>query len=204
MARATAVFIILLTIIATLLFGINLGKIIKSYENKTKNLPTPTIELSPTATLHTPTPDFSPTPSSTPSATPKVRRTPTPTSKPVSSVKGITTYRNETCGFSFSYPGSYIKQNQVNEKSIILVDEKDPQNAIITTCAKDIPTPDVAEDEIETVVLDGEKALLYHDKTPDGAPRDDVIVKHPSQDFEIIIAGYGDIFQEILSSFKFI
>ena len=76
--------------------------------------------------------------------------------------------------------------------------------AIALACAEKIPIPPVKAENIESIIVDGQPATLYHDTNSDSSPRDEVIVKHPSRDEEVIIAGYGNNFQQALASFKFV
>lgn len=189
MAKGTIIFFFTLTIIATLLFGINIGKKLR-------------INQLPTANYQQPTPSLSPTPS------PTITIIPTKSASPSSVIKrtrgGTTTYTDGTCGFSFSYFGSFVKQKSTNQQTTILTDPNDSASTIAATCAATIPRPPVTSDKIEAITLDKVAATLYHDQNNDGTPRDEVIVKSPKTGLEIIIAGYGENFQQALSSFKFI
>ncbi|MBI3380089.1 hypothetical protein HY029_05015 [Candidatus Gottesmanbacteria bacterium] len=183
MAKGTVIFLFILTIIATLLLGINIGKKIGISQSTMGNqqliiTPSPTIKITPTILA-------------TPSATMKKST-------------GTTTYTDRRCGFSFSYPGSFIKEKSVNGQATILADPEDPNATIVATCDKSLPRPPVTSDKIESITLDKFAATLYHDQNQDGTPRDEVIVKHPTSSMEIILAGYGDIFQKILTSFQFV
>lgn len=185
MAKGTVIFLFLLTIIATLLFGINIGK---------KIGPSPSAISNQQLTITS-------TPSPTVTIAPTIIATPSGTLKKST---GTTTYTDRTCGFSFSYPGSFIKQKSVNGQATILADPNDPNATTVATCDKILPRPPVSSDKIDSITLDKVAATLYHDQNQDGTPRDEVIVKHPANEMEIILAGYGDIFQKILTSFKFI
>lgn len=194
MAKGTTIFLFFLTIVATLLFGINIGKKLGKSESLS-NLQPPTSNLQPTIS-----PTLTPKPTIT--LAPAIETSPSATVIP--RVKGISTYTDQTCGFTFSYPGSFIRQKTVNSQSVIFTDPDNPNIAIATTCAKTIPRPPVSAEKIEAISLDGVAAMLYHDQNSDGTPRDEVIIKHPGNEMEIIIAGYGPIFQSALASFKFI
>lgn len=178
MAKGTLIILFLLSITASLLFGINIGKTVSTKDNSAIK---PAI-----------TPIISPI-SSSPSATPKR-----------SKITGTLIFKNSACGFQFSYPGSYINEKTVNSDSVIFTDPDDPGSMIATTCAKAIPRPPVTADKIESIIIAKAPATLYHDQTKDKTPRDEIIVKHPGNGMEIIIAGYGDSFQKALSSFKFL
>lgn len=182
MARGTVIFLFILAIIATLLFGINLGKKLGVSQS--------TIVITP-----------SPAPTITLTATPTLIATPSAVIKKT----GITTYTDSSCGFSFSYPGSFIAQKSVNGQTTILTDPDDSSQTLAATCAASIPRPPVSSDKIEAIMLDKVPATLYHDQNAqDGSPRDEIIVKHPTNGMEIILAGYGETFQQALTSFKFI
>ncbi len=188
MARATFIFIFFLSLICVFLLGINVGKKIQ----QTQFAPTP----QPTTTP--PTPTLQP-----PTATPTAGFV-SPTKKPSANTSGTSTYTNRSCGFTFSYPGSYLNQKSVNEYSLILTEPDNEKSVIATTCAEKLPRPPVSSDKIESISLDGVAAILYHDQNEDGSPRDEVIVKHPQRNLEIIIAGYGETFQAVLTSFRFL
>ena len=188
MAKGTIKLFFSISIFATILFGINLGKKLVSNQLPTTNYQLPTSILSPSPT---PTIYIFPTISSSPSRT-------------IKKSTGITTYTDGTCGFSFSYPGSFIKQKSTNQQATIITDPDDPQAAIAATCAASIPRPPVTSDKIEAITMDKVAATLYHDQNSDGTPRDEVIVKHPTSGMEIILAGYGSTFQQVLTTFKFV
>lgn len=188
MAKGTIIFLFALSLLATLLFGINLGKKLGISSNF--NLQPTTGNVQPTITP-SPTITIVPTKSASPSATMKKSTS-------------ITTYTDGTCGFSFSYPGSFMKQKSVNQQATILTDPDDPASVIAVTCAASIPRPPVTSDKIESIMLDKVAATLYHDQNKDGTPRDEVIVKHPTSGTEIILAGYSTTFQQVLTSFKFV
>lgn len=188
MAKGTIIFIFILSIFASLLAGINIGKKIEKMQLASSITPT-VIPITPTFTIF---------PTTTPVVSPNARVT-------TKSATGKSTYRNRTCGFEFSYPGSYLSQKSVNEQATIFTDPDDPNTAIAATCATEIPKPPLPPEKIETITLDDVSVTLYHDSNAkDGSPRDEVIVKHPTNGKEIIIAGFGPTFQSALSSFKFI
>ena len=176
MARGTIIVLSFLAVIAVLLFGINLGKKL----NTVSNLPQPTIIQ-------------------TTQTTPTVKEEPTNLKE-----TAISTFTDETCGYTFSYPNSYMKQKTANQKSVIYVDADNPEIYIAASCAANLPRPPVGNENKETIILDGETGTLYHDKDPNGNPRDDIFVKHPTNGMEIVIVGYGDPFNQVRSSFKFI
>ncbi|MBM3284134.1 hypothetical protein FJY90_07920 [Candidatus Gottesmanbacteria bacterium] len=191
MAKGTTIFILILAVLASLLFGINIGKKLGKSEIASVNQ----------ATINNQQLTITPIPSLTITSILTLSSTPTATSS--GKISGITTYTDKSCGFSFSYPGSFIRQKTVNSQSVIFTDPDNPNLAIAAACAASIPRPPVASEKIESLILDGVAGILYHDQNPDGSPRDEVIVKHPDKELEIIIAGYGDSFTSALTSFKF-
>lgn len=189
MAKGTLLFLFLLSIFASLLFGINIGKKLE-ISQRTNNK-----EQTTNAVISTPTTIAIPT------------IIPTLIATPSSSLKkstSVTTYADGTCGFSFSYPGSFMKQRSTNGQSTVLTDPENPASVIASTCASSIPRPPVSSEKIESIMLDKLPATLYHDQNQDGTPRDEVIVKHPVNNQEIIVAGFGEFYRQALSSFKFI
>lgn len=171
------------------MIGINVGKKISSNQN---------MPSEPTASGQRPATVLSPTLTLTPTIT-------STTSSQMKGTKSLTTYTDKTCGFSFSFPSSFIKTQTVNQQSTIITDPNDPDQAIAVTCAEEIPKPPLPDDKIEQITLDEIPATLYHDtNAKDGSPRIEVIVKHPTKNLEIIIAGYGTLFQQAVSSFRFI
>lgn len=188
MAKNTTIFLFILGILATLLVGINVGKNLGKQEASQSAINNQQLTI---------TPSSSPTLILTPTiASPSATRIPKAT--------GTSTYTDKTCGFSFSYPGSFLRQRSENAQSVIFTDPDDPNAVIATTCAALIPRPPVTSDKIEAVTIAGVAANLYHDQNKDGTLRDEVIVKNPNNEMEIIIAGFGPTFDKALSTFKFV
>lgn len=188
MAKNTLFFLFALSILAALLIGVSIGRRVEKTNITVKN--TPNIP--------------SPSPSPSPTATPTPIVFPTLESSPSAKSKGTSTYSDADCGYTFSYPGSYLRSNTTNQQSVIFTDQDNPKAYIAIACAQLLPRPPVTSDKIEAITIGSMAATLYHDKNPDGSPRDEVIVKHPKTGVEIIIAGYGSTFQNVLFSFRFI
>src|SRR4030042_2849450 len=127
MARGTVSFLFLLTVVAVFFWGIKLG--MKLEKDKTATL----AEISATPTLTSPTsiPSDIPIPTTVEASVSADIK--------ITTKAGTSTYINRSCGFSFSYPGSYLNQKSVNEQSIIMTDPTDVKKAIATTCAVQIP-----------------------------------------------------------------
>lgn len=204
MPKSTLYFIFALALIATLLIGINIGKNISS--QTTNNTST---SLSASKEQITNLPISSPYPSYSPSATLQPTtdiRQPTPRIRSGQATSsGSSTYTDSSCGFSFSYPGGYLSSNTVNGKSVILTDPDDESQQIIGACEDEIPKPPLSPEKVESIIVDGVTTNLYHDAdSQSGKPRDEIIVRHPTNGKEIIIAGFGDTYNAALASFKFI
>lgn len=191
MAKGTIFLFFVLSVIAVFLVGINLGKKIGVSQS---NL---SINLTPTAIT---TPSQSPTP--TVILFPTVILTISAALTSVSTSK--VNFTDKTCGVTFSYPGNFIRQETSNNKSIIFTHPYDDKISIALACAEKIPVPPVKAEKIESIIVDGQPATLYHDTDSNNSPRDEVIVKHPDRSEEVIIAGYGTTFQNAITSFKFV
>lgn len=178
MPKRAIALLIFLTVIATLLIGINIGKKLSLSQGQ------------PLQTASSPSPFISPT------------LIPTVTA---SLQEGISLYRDVNCGYEFQYLGSYKQFSNEGFTSIQISDPEGSLPDLVATCQAEIPKPPLAAERIEAIVLDGVRTFLYHDTSQkDGSPRDEIIVKHPLKNLEIIIAGYGEYFNEATSSFKFL
>lgn len=203
MAKGTVILLIVLVFGAAFLFGLNTGKKIERSTTTANN----TIQLEPSVITPTvaivgtlpPFPSYVPTPNITSAAFPTI----SPTPIAIDPETGLSTYSSLQCGFSFSYPGSYKRQTTGSEQSFLATNPTNNKEAIAAVCATSIPRPPVDKTQIEATSLGGISATLYHDKNQDGSPRDDVIVKHPQKNMEIILVGYGSVFQQMVTSFKF-
>lgn len=183
MAKATLLLLTLLALIATLLFGINIGKKIEQWQQTPS--PTPKKVITPPKSKAS----FTPTKTASPSAIPKDKMV----------------YRNTNCGYEIVYPKSWIK-TEYDARSIALAESQATESSrVAIVCTTEIPKPPLPPDKIEKITLSTISATLYHDSSPlDGSPLDEVIATIPGKNMEIFIAGFGDSLQEILSSFRFL
>lgn len=234
MARNTIILLGVFTIIAVFLFGLKLGRFLPLTSPTPTPIPTtvPTITITPTPTL-IPSPTIACSIINGPCGIGfsgkslgtccygficKESRNPDqggscivdtsitrPTPKPTSSKTGLSTYTDKTCGFSISYPGGYLSSNTTNGQSTILTNPNNTNESIVTACETEIPKPPLPPEKLEEITVDGLPTLLYHDaSSKDGTPRDEIIVKHPTNGKEIIVAGYGEAFNAAIASFKFV
>lgn len=201
MHRNTYIFILFLVIFASLLIGINIGKKIGISQSGSQKQPFDSardrqIDLLPTVTI---------TPIPTTSSFLIPTRTSAGSSTQVLISGNISTFTDEYCGFSLSYAGTYMNQNTNDGGSTISTDPDDPTAVIVTTCQQEIPKPPLPPEKIEDITIDGVNTKLYHDtNSRDGSPRDEVIVRHPTNGMDIIVAGFGPTYDEAISNFKFI
>lgn len=182
--KTTTFLLFLLSLLATLLLGINIGK-----------------KLLPSIPSSSQQPQLSITQSPTLSITPIITISQDISISPT--ISEYSTYTDKICQYSFSYPSFFIRQAAENKKAIIFADAENLENSIAVVCSSSIPRPPVTEDKTEEIVIDDIPASLYHDQTKEGKSRDEVIVKHPKLDMEIIIAGFGPAFDQAVSTFQF-
>jgi hypothetical protein len=207
MAKGTIITIFILSIFATLLLGINIGKRIGNPQTVISNQnPAISGQQSPLRQGYEGQAVISLIPITThlisPTSTLPISKI--PTIKMQQKISKLSAYSDKKCGFSIAFPSSYISSKTENDKSVIFADQEDPKKMIAFVCDTSIPRPPVTSENIEAISLDGQPATLYHDKNSDGSERDEVIVRNKNNGLEIIIAGFGEIFQQALSSFKFL
>lgn len=179
MAKTTFVFLFILAIIAALLLGINLGK----------NLEKSQYQIPPTPTLT--------------KISPTVPASPSPIASTSTVINGK--YANKACGYEVTLPISWVKY-EYDAKSVAFASSSASDSAkIAIICSLRIPTPAIAEINIEKYKLSTISALLFHDSSPkDGKPLDEIIAKVPGKNMDIFIAGFGPSLAQLLSTFKFL
>jgi hypothetical protein len=196
MARVTSFILVGLGFCAIFLIGIKVGtKLPKDIALA------PTLTPSPVPTLtDIPTPTLAPTSmmiNASPTAASKSNVQGASTS--TTTINGVSIYTDKSCGFSFTYNGSYLNSKSVNGQATIITDPNDPKAAIAVTCLESIPRPPVSSDHIESITVAGVAATLYHDTN-----KDIVIFKHPKTGKEILLAGVNPLFSAVLASLKLI
>ena len=188
MAKGTIIALFILTFFATLLIGINIGKKIGISQTNQQEISS-VQGLTPTLSI----------------LSPALQETRNSQISTESASKETTSYIDQNCGVSIVYRGSYIKQDTTENSSTIILEKDNPKSAVFIACEKEIPEPPLPSDKIDDITIDGVLGKLYHDtNAQDGSPRDEAIFDHPSRDFEVIIAGFGDYFQSALNSLEFI
>jgi hypothetical protein len=188
MAKGTIIALFILSSIAILLIGINIGKkigISQSSPPKSENteavMKSADISVSPTS---------------------EIRNNPITTE---SAAIKYTRYEDINCGVSIDYNQEFIRQDTEQDNSVIIMEKDNPKSAIFIACEKEIPQPPLSADKIEIITIDGIKGKLYHDSSAkDGSPRDEAIFIHPFREMEVILAGFGRHFDYALKSLKFL
>ncbi|OGK09556.1 hypothetical protein A2767_06010 [Candidatus Roizmanbacteria bacterium RIFCSPHIGHO2_01_FULL_35_10] len=114
-------------------------------------------------------------------------------------------YWDPDCSFSLVFDGQISEDRSEGYKKVFFASIKPPLENITISCRKNIPRPDVPQENIEEYTLDGQKGTLYRNEVSEGGMmRDTVIIQHPDKDFEISISGSGDFFYKNLPNFGFI
>jgi hypothetical protein len=170
MHRNTYLLVTFLAIFAALLVGVNLGRKIA-----------PSKESSAVSITATPSPI----------AAPPVTRS---------------TYKNTFCGFSFQFPDTLTKLEDASG-SALFVETSTTKQILAVACQKDIPRPPLVPEKIETLSFSSSpgaasiSAKLYHDASAkDGTPVDALIFRNPKTGLDVYIAGFGDTYNEVLST----
>ena len=132
---------------------------------------------------------------------------PSPT-VPAPSPAVLQLYKNPVCGLTFSYPDTLTKTEDASG-SAAFSDSSTGQQIAVVTCQNEIPRPALLPTKIETLRITNDlatssvSAKLYHDSSAkDGTPVDVVIWRTPDTTFDVYIAGYGTIFNQILQTIR--
>lgn len=164
MHRNTLIIVCILSVLAALVIGVNLGRNTSRAEQ----------------------------------AAGRPSLTPTPTRI------NMHTYTSPSCGISLTYPEYFtLLENPIN--GAVFTNTRNPADAVVVACQKDIPRVPLTEDQIETVQIGSIAAQLYHDASAkDGTPVDKLIFTHPGTKMDVYIAGFGDEFKAVLRSLQLI
>lgn len=129
-----------------------------------------------------------------------------PTAKPTP-LPVYATYTDKACDLSVQYP-SNLQILESTTSGTILADQDDVNGSIVIVCQQDIPRVPLPPEKIESLVLTATNsasvsAILYHDASPkDGTPIDKLIFTHPRTGVDVLIAGYGTVFNSIIRTIK--
>lgn len=180
MHRNTVFFIIILTVLASLLVGINMGKRISGGEPIVTQLPIP-------------------------SSQPKIIYT-SPTPIATNSAQTVT-YAFTDCGISFSYQNDFTltesSQGAQLTRPIAKTSTTKEPETINLACSGQIPRPPLARDRIDTATVAGLTVNLYHDASAkDGTPLDAIIFTHPKNGLDVAILGFGEAFKKLVPTIR--
>lgn len=173
--RNTFILISVLAVSAALLLGINIGR--KFGTGQTAPLPSAVnyqpIDLTQGGKLSSPIPSSSGSP------------------------LNVKT-KSLSCGISFISPANF----SLTEASMAAqLTNNNTQESIRLVCTSEIPRPPLTPDKIEDITVAGIKTKLYHDASAkDGTPVDVVIFKHPQNNLDVGLFGFGDNFKEFLNT----
>ena len=140
------------------------------------------------------------------STTITVTQAPSPTTQPTPKTM-LLTYIDDTCKLSLEYPNTLEILESTNSGTL-LTDPNNEKDTILVVCQRDIPRVPLAPEKITSVILHTTKgatvsAKIYHDTSAnDGTPMDKLIFTHPSTDMDVLIGGFGTLYNTIISSVK--
>lgn len=134
---------------------------------------------------------------------------PVPTPLPIATPMPTLTYLSgAACGVSFQYPNT-LTPIESSSSGVVLTDMTSPESSVILVCQQDIPRIPLTPDLIDAITLKAASgtatvsALLYHDTSPnDGAKIDKLIFTHPKTTMDVFVAGYGSVYQQLISTIK--
>lgn len=130
----------------------------------------------------------------------RLKDQPAPSPTPTPIANSLETY--SSCGISFDYPQTLTKL-EATSGATMFVDQKNASNSMALACQRDIPRPPLSPDKIEERMIGTVSAILYHDASPkDGTPIDELIFTHPATGLDVFLAGFGEVFDRVLSSLK--
>ncbi len=162
-------FVILLTIIAALLIGVNIGRAVA--------------------------------PQSQPESTALTQPSPTKIQIPTPTPR-ITTYTNTVCGFKIAYTEGWTIGDST-EQGTLFSNEK-ANSAALVACKFNTPRPPLAKEKTTTVTVASVSGILFDSGATDGSPTQLFVIKHPTKNEDIYVAGDGKEFNAFLQGISFI
>ncbi len=130
----------------------------------------------------------------------------TPSAEPTKAVK-LLKYSDQTCKLSLDYPNT-LEVLESSNSGTIFTDPNNEKDTILVICQSDIPRLPLSPEKIESVILPAPKgatvsATLYHDASAkDGTPIDKLIFTHPTNGMDVLIAGFGTVYTQMLVSLR--
>lgn len=190
MHHNTAFVIAFLSVIAALLVGMNVGRKLAGWTNP----PAPQTVAVNSSPVNIPV-------TASPVASPLNLTFQIGTSAGQVAAVSTKSYTSNFCGVRFDYPADYT----VNEASNAarFTDKTTKQN-LDMICGNDFPLPPLPQDQTATASVAGISAKVYHDYLAENnsQPIDVVIFRHPKNQLDIVLMGFGDAFQQLLKSLK--
>ncbi|RJR15310.1 hypothetical protein C4579_02490 [Candidatus Microgenomates bacterium] len=112
-----------------------------------------------------------------------------------------TEYRMEDCGLSFRYSNDFSIETATQSARL---NSKTNQNEHINiACATQIPRPPLLPELIQEATVAGRTVNVYHDASAqDGTPLDAVIFAHPTNGLDVAFLGFGEAFNQLLTTVK--
>lgn len=172
MHRNTYTLVVALAILSALLMGIQIGRSMKPQQPEPSPL---TIQPTPSIRL------------------------------PIPTVTSNKTYTDKTCGVSLLYPDR-MEIIETSNSGILITNPKDTKESILVICQNDIPRVPLPPEAITSVTLNigtvaTVSAKIYHDSSQkDGSRIDRLIFTHPKSRMDVLVAGFGKTFDEIIQS----
>ncbi len=130
-----------------------------------------------------------------------------PTPKPIATPMPTLTYLSGTaCGVTYQYPNT-LTPMESSGSGVILTSQTTPSDAVVIVCQADIPRVPLAPNFMETIIINAAtktstiSATLYHDTSAnDGTKVDKLIFTHPKTNMDVFIAGFGPVYQQLIST----
>lgn len=131
---------------------------------------------------------------------------PTPQVLP-SPTAAFLTYNDKACRLTLQYPSNLQILESTNSGSM-LADPNNTSDTVLIYCVHDIPRIPLPKEKITTMKLFTENgstvsAKIYHDASAkDGTAIDKLIFTHPYSGGDVLIAGFGPVYNQILTTLK--
>lgn len=108
-------------------------------------------------------------------------------------------YRNTTCGISFSVPEDY-RTLESSGGSTLFINKENPTQSVTLLCQKPLPAASIASGSASPVTIGTVSAILSTGMSGKGSPVESLDVTHPGKNIDIRITAPSAIFKEILKS----
>lgn len=123
-----------------------------------------------------------------------------PSLRPTVIVASAKPYRNSFCKVAFDYPINFTLLESASGSAAFTGPATG--DGILLTCQKDIPRPAITQENISDIRIGSVSAKLYRAQSEkDGTSIDSLIFRHPGIKLDVFLAGTGQVFQDILSTF---